>query len=264
MKRIFLITTLLLASVALAFAQEYDFKLNLQPNLRVPLRSTNVITQKISVPGSGTQEVKIVMTTEVAFYVTAVKEGNFLINGIINERKIESESAGQKMTISGKDSVENQYNKDLIAITGKTFVAEITPKFELVGEVKPLNDDMTAQNALTAFTMVKDFFKGIYPEKAVKKGESWTAENKDEGLTATITLTDVNDASYVLDSKLQLVQEIQGITLKGEGTQNVEVNRAMGIPIYGLATVPVSGSLNTPMGVVSVEANTISSFELIQ
>lgn len=264
MKRTFLIATFLLTSFAFAFAQKYDIKLNLQPNVRVPLRSTNVITQKITIPGKGVQEVKTTVSTEVAFYVSALKDGNYVINGIVNKREIQSESAGNKMTVSGTDSVENKYNKDLIAMTGKTFVAEITPKFQLVGEVKPLNDNMTKAVATQAFSVLQDFFKSLYPDHEVAKGESWKASDEENGITTTTTLTDINDVSYVMDAKVVLNQNMQGLTLKGEGTQNVEIHKAMGIPLYGLSTVPATGSTSSPMGMISVEVNAINSFELVQ
>lgn len=263
MKKAFFTTLLLLSALSLAVAQEYDIKLNLQPNQKVPIRSVTSVKQQITIPGQGTQDVNAITTSEVAFYVTEIKGENYIINGIVNKMEVETESMGQKMTISGADKEENQYNKQLRAVTNKVFVAEITPRFELVGEVKALNDDMTSEDAKMAFETLKATFSETYPKTPIKKGDTWEASIPEQNTQVKTTLTEVTEDSYLFDSKIVLDGEIEGIKLTGKGTRNYEVNRALGVPIYGLTTLPAEGSLVSPMGKVTLKVDTIVSFELM-
>lgn len=264
MKRTILTLSICFLALSSLFAQKYDIRLNLQPNLRVPLRMTTSVKNEINIPGQGQQQNSTMILTEIAFYVKAMKGDNYIIHGIVNKREISSEAMGQKMLFSSADSVDNQYNKDLRAMAGKTFVAEITPRFKLVGEVKPLNDDMTLDVAKKAFGVFQELFEHLYPANPLEKGETWTVKDEKQGVDATATLSDVTENSYIIDARVGLNKRVQGMTLKGEGTQNIEINRQLGIPVYGLTTLPAKGSVATPGGVVSVSVNTISSFEFIQ
>lgn len=265
MKKLIFSILLLITGAFAALAQTYDVQLNLQPNQRVPLRHIVRNTTEVMVPGQGTQETVSTITVEMAFFVTEIKGENYIINGILNKYELTIDVGGQKMTYSGSDKEVTSYNKELVEATGKVFVAEINKKFELVGDVKPLNDDMTEEGAKNAFDALSQVFRGLYPSGPIEKGATWEDDfENDGGKTHVVgTLTDVNDNSYILDAKLDAQMDEDGVVIKGTGVGNYEINRALGVPVYGLSTLPMEGSVVTPMGKINLTMNTVSSFELI-
>lgn len=249
----------------MGFAQKQDLKLVIQPNQRISLRKISKVDQDVSVPGQGAMKVITTSTMEVAFYATAIKDGNYVINGIINKMEINTSNNGKTTVISGSDSVETAMNKDLRAITGKTFVAEVTPKFELVGDIKALKEEeMTPETAKKAFEILASFFEGVYPPQPLAKGESFPYEGKELGAKGTITLGEVGENTCVFDGVMKINGNIQGVDMKGDATINYEIHRATGIPLNGLSTTQALGSVATPQGAVSIKINATESFEFMQ
>lgn len=261
MKKTLLPLTLLLVGFAAASAQQYDIRLNLEPGLKVPLRTVNVSEQEVTIPNQGTQQQKVTMTNELVFSVIEKKGENYIINGIINKMEMVIEKDGKQTTLANAaDTVENMYNKEMKAITGKVFKAEITPKFKLVGEATPLNNDMSPEDAKKAFKAFDDVYGNIYPEKPVALNETWT-ENDEEGMSVENKLSSVNDNSYIIEGKATLSMKESGMDIKGTGTMSQEIHRTTGVPISGLLTLPLSGSEPTPMGPVTLKFSSTMSFE---
>ena len=245
------------------FAQQaYDIRLNLNPPIKVPLRQTMKQEQLISFSG---QEMKVSNTvrSEFVFSVTEKKGDNYMISAIINKIEGEGESMGQTFKMSSEDATETEQNKELKKITHKVVQAEVTPYFELVGEpvaVTEGTDAATAKQVINTFTGV---MSGMY-HAAVKKGESWTVTEEEAHTTTTYTLTDVTEGSFLVTGKVKLEGEFQGVAMSGEGNLNVELDRATGVPIYGLMTLPLAGSMMAQGTMVNVKADSTTSFELAQ
>ena len=108
-----------------------------------------------------------------------------------------------------------------------------------------------------------DLLSELY-HASVKKGDSWTVEDKEAGSKNVYTLTDVTEHSYLINAKLSIDGDFQGAAVSGIGSMNVEIDRATGVPLYGLMTLPLKGSAMAEGMTINIETNTTSSFEFAQ
>lgn len=86
--------------------------------------------------GGQTMKSKTTIRTEFAFSVVSLNGENLIIDAIINRSDLEVKGDQGNITASSTDATETQYNKELKAYTGKVVRAEVTPYFELVGNLK--------------------------------------------------------------------------------------------------------------------------------
>ena len=250
MRKLIITLATMVAAIAMLHAQKEDIRLKLQPGQKIPLRYQQIMDQEVAFGGQ-TMKSKTTIRSEFAFSVASLN-GENLIKG----------DQGN-ITASSADETDTQYNKELKAYTGKVVRAEVTPYFELVGEPKALDESVSPETAKKVFEAVSSTLSGLYPKQAVAQGDTWEdtvfGDNK-----AKSTLTLIGDNSYVIDSKITAEQSMQGITLSGSGLFNYEIHKATGAPIYGLLTLPLSGTMAAQGTMVSVKINITGSFEFIQ
>lgn len=262
MKKILLTFALLIAVGSSLVAQKYDVRLNLQPGLKVPVRHQQVMDQTVEFQGQ-TMKTKQVQKNEIAFSVISKNGDNYVIEGIINLSEVSVESPQGNMTFSSADANDNAQNKELKSITGKVVRAEITPYFQLVGEVTPVTEGLSSDKAKGIYEAISSIFSGLYPTNSVAQGESWEAAFGG-GVKGNSTLTAASAETYVIDSKLTMDMDMQGLPLSGKGTMNHEIHAPTGVPLFGLITLPLSGSTVSNGTPVNVKINITSSFEFIQ
>ncbi|MCI6154611.1 MAG: hypothetical protein PUI84_05495 [Bacteroidales bacterium] len=262
MRKLFLTLTTMVMAVAILNAQKQDIKLRVQVGQKVPLRFQQMMDQEVSFGGQ-TMKTKTTTKYEFAFSVVAYNGENLVIDAIVNKAELVATSDQGNITASSTDSTDTQYNKELKEIAGKVVRAEVTPYFELVGEPKATDAAISAATAKKIFEAMASCLKGLYPKQPVAQGDSWEdtvfGDNK-----AKSTLSLVGDNSYVIDSKIRTEQSMQGITLSGDGILNYEIHKATGAPIYGLYTLPLTGSMVAQGTTVNVKINITGSFEFIQ
>ncbi len=264
MKKSISIFLLFLGMTTMILAQEYNVCLKIGKGLKLPMRHTQVVDQEVSMQGR-VMKMKQIAKTELAFSVVDKKGDNYIIEGIINKSDVDMESPQGKMKISSADSVETPQNKELKALVGKVFRAEITPSFQLVGEVSPVTEGLTVKKAKQLFDSFYSLFNGLYSAKPLKQGEEWNNVFASGEVKGVSVLTSANENSYIIDSKVSMEQNMQGILLTGKGTMNHEIHAPTGVPIFGLLTLPLTGSVVNPAGgSVDVRMTITSSFEFIQ
>ncbi|WP_449032406.1 hypothetical protein [Porphyromonas sp.] len=262
MHKLIITLATMVAAIAMLHAQKEDIRLKLQPGQKIPLRYQQIMDQEVTFGGQ-TMKSKTTIRTEFAFSVVSLKGENLIIDVIVNRTDLDVKSDQGNITASSTDSEDTQYNKDLKAIAGKVIQAEVTPYFELVGEPKALDASVSPEVAKKVFEAVSSTLSGLYPKQPVAQGDSWdTMVFNDNKAKSTLTL--IGDNSYVIDSKLNTEQSMQGITLSGTGLFNYEIHKATGAPIYGLLTLPLSGSMTAQGTMVNVKINITSSFEFMQ
>lgn len=262
MRKIILTLSLLLSVVAVLSAQKYDVRLNLQPGLKVPVRYQQVTDQEVSFQGQ-IMKSKIIQKNEVVFSVVAKNQDNLIIEAVINLIETSAETPQGNMKFSSADEKETPENKALKQMAKKVVRAEITPYFQLVGEVTPVTEGLTKEEAQLVYNAFSSIFKGLYPSSPVAQGDTWAADMS-EGVKGESTLTSASPQSFIVDSKILLDTEFQGVKLSGKGTMNYEIHAPTGVPIYGLTTLPASGSTVANGVPVNITMNMTSTFEFIQ
>lgn len=262
MRKLIISLATMVAAIAMLHAQKEDIRLKLQPGQKIPLRYQQIMDQEVAFGGQ-TMKSKTTIRTEFAFSVVSLNGENLIIDAIVNRSDLEVKGDQGNITASSADETDTQYNKELKAVTGKVVRAEVTPYFELVGEPKALDESVSPETAKKVFEAVSSTLSGLYPKQPVAQGDTWEdtvfGDNK-----AKSTLTLIGDNSYVIDSKITAEQSMQGITLSGSGLFNYEIHKATGAPIYGLLTLPLSGTMAAQGTMVNVKINITGSFEFMQ
>lgn len=262
MKRFFYLAAIFVTVLCTATAQQtYDIRLNLNPPVKVPLRQNMRQDNSVSYGGQTMKSVNNVKT-DLVFSIMEKKGDNYIINAVINKIEVENEGMGQTQKISSEDS-ENSFNKTIKKMTHNVVKAEITPYFEVVGEPVAVTEGVDNEVAKAIMKSFTDLLSELY-HASVKKGDSWTVEDKEAGSKNVYTLTDVTEHSYLINAKLSIDGDFQGAAVSGVGSMNVEIDRATGVPLYGLMTLPLKGSAMAEGMMINIETNTTSSFELAQ
>lgn len=262
MKKIILGLSLLISVFSVLSAQKHDIRLNLQPGLKVPVRYQQTTDQEISFQGQ-TMKNKIIQKNEVVFSVVSKNQDNFIIEAVINLIETTAETPQGNMKFSSTDEKETAENKPLKKMAKKVVRAEITPYFQLVGEVTPVTEGLTKEEAIAVYEAFSSIFKGLYPTTSVAQGETWKADMT-QGVKAESTLTSASPQSFIIDSKILLDMDMQGVKLSGKGSMNYEIHAPTGVPVYGLTTLPATGSSMANGVPVNIKLNMTSSFEFMQ
>lgn len=269
MKKTLLTSLLAIITIFGLCAQEkYDAKLNLPAHIKVPLRNTVNMKQNISVPGQGAQQGETTITSELVFTVEEIVNGNYRIHCIINNIAMDVKVNG-KETLKGssKEIPEScpEQMKETFKMAGKVVEAVVTPKFQLVGDVKPITEGVTENEAKAIFAHFAEVGT-LYPSKPLAINETETTEVKESDMPYTLTykLANVSDHSLTLQNTIKVDANIQGIPMKGDGSVNTDLDRATGVPVFSLTTLSVSGVMNTPQGIISLSMQTTSTIEFMQ
>lgn len=262
MKKILLTLSFLFSVCMVLSAQKHDVRLNLQPGLKVPVRHQQVMDQEISFQGQ-TMKNKVIQKNDLVFSVISKNQDNLIIEAMFNLLEVSAESPQGNMKISSADEKETMENKMLKQMAGKVVRAEITPYFQLVGEVTPVTEGLSKEEAAQIYQAFSSVFVGLYPTSSVAQGETWTIE-MGGGLKGESTLTSASPQSFIIDSKVSMDTDMQGVKISGKGSMNYEIHAPTGVPVYGLMTMPASGSSVANGVPVNIKMNVTSSFEFVQ
>lgn len=260
-KFLFSIATLFFA-ISMAVAQQYDVRLNLTPNVKVPFKASTFTETEVNIPMKGVNKTNQTANIEFVFSIMEKKGDNYVINCVINKYEVSINTDGKEQKFSAADTEKSEISDNLKKVTSKIVQAEITPYFVLVGQVKPISEGLDQKDAEKIYEIFDDFLGRIYPEQPIEKGK--TVEKKKKNKLFQTTLADVNENFYIMEQKWNVDENLQGVPMKGIGSMSYEIHRETGIPINLLTTLPLEGSVASPIGNVSIKVKTTSTVSFMQ
>lgn len=230
MKHFLSITLVMLLTFA-AFSQKETIQLNLKVGETYKQNSSAQVLIKQNVGG---QSIDIDMTVKagMAFKVTSVQGNSYLMDAsYLSMDMIMKMPQGMSMTFSSSDTDPNNPMSQILgSMVNKSFQIKMskTGKVEEVTGVEKLfesafggqmNPQMAAIKTQLESSFGADAFKGnmeaamtVYPDKPVKKGDSWSISTllkstMEATTTTTYTLSGIDASAYLISGKGQFVSD---------------------------------------------------------
>ncbi|WP_443944966.1 DUF6263 family protein [Pedobacter sp. AW1-32] len=252
--------------------------------------SDQIITQKV---GGQTMNMNQNIGTDYTFNVKNGDDRLKDVEVIYNRMFMKSSTMGNTMNVDSNDS-DTTKNNPLRGLTNAGFTMSLTPNGEVktvVGVDKMISDiafrsskDSVAVKQIKA-TLSQQFNAEsmrhtmetslkIYPEKAIKIGESWVINSKMQismpiETITTYTLTEVKDGIAYLDLRGTLVSkgsfknmgnEIQS-DLSGTNIGDAELDLATGFILKSHSRVDLTGTMQTAGQTIEFEMQGINRIE---
>lgn len=262
MKKAFFTIAMLFVAMATVFAQKYEAKLILSPGMRVPFSAQQRTEQKIV---AGAKDMQTIATQQFKLsYTVAEKRGdNYLLNCVISELSIKMEGPDGTVEASSTNTEDKSpLASQIQKMVNRIVQVEVTPSFQLVGEVKPLTEGVSKEEAAAIYQQFDNIFANLYPGEALEVNKELV--KKDENSTQKITLLAATDMVYAFQNTEEFEQDIQGLPLKGTSTTSYEMHRPTGIPINGLVTSSATGSQSMQGMNIDLTLAITLSFDFIQ
>ena len=268
-----------LSFAAASIAQQYDLHLNLTKGQHYVQSMVMNLVMNQSIAG---QDINV--TTKMQFdfdqeVKSITKKGDFVLESSYSHIIINADAMGQETTYdskvkdnSGSEAVKT-YSQTFGKIIGKKFLVTLSPKGKVL-EIKGLKEILSTLEKASSDPATQKIIEGtfdekkmtsnfesayhIFPETAVKVGDSWTQKSTIESvfpveMNTGYTLKEVSNgiARITATGNISMKNddlEVSGVKMKTDlagtydGTYDLDI--ATGISTKALISMPVKGTMS--------------------
>ena len=104
-KFLFSIATLFFA-ISMAVAQQYDVRLNLTPNVKVPFKASTFTETEVNIPMKWVNKTNQTANIEFVFSIMEKKGDNYVINCVINKYEVSINTDGKEQKFSAAELLQ--------------------------------------------------------------------------------------------------------------------------------------------------------------
>ena len=266
MKKFILHTLLLLGVMTSVFAQEkYDLRLNLEKGQTFTYQLTINNPMTFSMMGQQ-MEIKQNQTITYTCKVLDVKDGNYLMENILDRLQASFSSMGEEENLDTDSDAKDEATTLLRKMVNTKTTQWVDAKFKPLGEPEgELVDDLVKMGDLSML-----MFPSFFPAEPIAQGESFTvnsplfsgedASTKYEGV---VTLVAVSDTDYTFRANGKTTANFEGLVIEGNGIDNIVLDRKTGMIKNTFGTMALKGSGNVQGVQAEASSNTITSIRLL-
>lgn len=235
-------------SVAPAFAQNFDIKLNLQKGQILSIRKEETTTIDTYVPLWGTERVESTETYVLSMKVVAVKGSNYLIEGRVSKLDVDVNGTKQASE-KGLEAALDVLKPD--EVINKVMQVEVTPYFEAVSSPQGVGGNTSAHSAQRIFDLLSGMLKPAYAGRGIGLNQVWYCQNKNTGESMALRISDDNTTDLTIRGTITSIEKRGSLNMTSSGSISGKVNLSNGV----LKSSYNKSTIKGKVGVIGIKLN---------